>query len=124
MHAHHNRLAVGGLILALPALTLCTLGLLQSLFGLETASNLTDTLGVLIHPVVILGGVALAFFINLWPALDVDYQSDEEAFSLKITVRRYWSNLSIVGLTLLLVSIIFVYLLAENFGIFQGLRGG
>ncbi len=117
MRQHHNSIALSGILLLLPALTLCTLGILFSL-GMTTAGTLLDKLGWFTHPAIIIGGIATAFLLNLWSVMNRAAHADQSPFSITVIVRKRYSNLIILLLSFLLLAIIFLYLMAENLQIF------
>ena len=100
--ARPSRLAVVSIIFILPALLLCLSGLLQL-----SASN------VLIHPVLVLGGLALAIGLNMLPVLRAQIDNGNVVGQVRIKIRLL--NLSLLGLSLLLLATIMVYGFIENF---------
>ena len=100
--ARPYRLALASGILIFPALLLCLSGLLQL-----SASN------VLIHPVLVLGGLILAIGLNMMPVLKA--QMDEGNVVSVVRIKGRLLNLSLLGLSLLLLATIMVYGFVENF---------
>jgi xanthine/uracil permease len=97
-----NRLALVSGILIFPALLLCLSGLLQL-----SASN------VLIHPVLVLGGLMLAIGLNMMPVLKA--QIDKGNVVSVVRIKGRLLNLSLLGLSLLLLATIMAYGFIENF---------
>jgi len=116
-----HRIAALGLLLIVPALILCFTGILQSLLG---TSQFNDTLAIfkldslLFHPVVLLGGLSLAFALNLITVARLRIQ--DGSLTGTIQLRGKLLNLGLLACIGLLLSIIFLYLLTENFQIFAG----
>ena len=117
-----QKLAWLGLILYIPAIVLVSSGVAFSL-GYSTLSALTapftNTFG---NPVIVLGGLLVGFLLALLPILRVNLRNHDGELVSTIRLKLNWLNILIVGMSLLMVSVIFVYLLAENFGIFAALR--
>ena len=97
-----NRLALASGILIFPALLLCLSGLLQL-----SASN------VLIHPVLVLGGLMLAIGLNTMPVLKAQIDNGNVVSVVRIKGRLL--NLSLLVLSLLLLATIMAYGFIENF---------
>jgi hypothetical protein len=95
-------LALASAVLILPSLLLCLSGLLQL-----SASN------VLIHPVLVLGGLMSAIGLNMMPVLKA--RIDEGNVVSVVRMKGRLLNLSLLGLSLLLLSTIMVYGFIENF---------
>ena len=113
--------ALMGLVLIAPALLLVVTGVLQSAGvvsdsqGRSLADQATGLLRGLYHPAVILGGLLLAFALNVRPVLRVDLKRQPQAIVGMVTVRgRLW-NLVSVGLALGLLGAILAYAFVENF---------
>jgi asparagine N-glycosylation enzyme membrane subunit Stt3 len=102
------QVATAGFVLLLPALSLVSAGLADSDIRLAPA---------LVHPVVVMGGLALAFLINAWSVMRVGVRKDDGTVVGTIAVRLRGSmmNLAAIGLSGLLVAIIAAYLFVENF---------
>ena len=100
------RAAVLGLLLLLPALVLVSTGLLD----LERPD-------VLVHPVLVMGGLLLAFALNALPVLRVRFVYEEGALvgSMSLRLRGTALNLTALGLSSLLLAAITVYAFVENF---------
>ncbi len=103
-----NMLAVIGFVGIIPALLIC----LSGLSGLNL--NLPQ---ILIHPLVILGGLALALAINALPITHLNAHLEDNNFVGSVTVRLKGSlmNFGVIVLSLALLATIAVYLFVENF---------
>lgn len=58
-------LALAGLVLSLPALILCSGGILQSVFGMRSFNESIDYSNILFSPVVLLGGLFAGCLLNV-----------------------------------------------------------
>lgn len=124
-HAQARNLAFVSFVFALPALIFVPAGILFSL-GLPQLSDLifnaTDQspfLRLFIHPVVLMGGVSLAFLLNLLPIcrVNIERQAGELVSTLRLR-KGHWLNLTFITLSLTALAVMLLYGLAENFGIF------
>jgi len=115
------------LILLLPALFLAVPGVTQSLSGspglydaLRTGLNIGDInlLAWLIHPLAVLGGLGLALLLGAVSLLSITSENEHESFVTMIAVRKSAWNLVPFGLGIVLATVIFLYMIAENFGPF------
>jgi hypothetical protein len=99
-------LAIVGFVVTVPALLICLLGPL----GLEPPALLT-------HPVVILGGLALALAMNTLPVARVNARMEDGNFvgSVTISLKDSLMNFGVIALCLVLLAIITLYLFVENF---------
>lgn len=99
-------LAIVGFVVIVPALVMCLLGPL----GLEPPRILT-------HPVVILGGLALALAINTLPVAHVNARMEDDNFvgSVTISLKGSLMNFGVIALSLVLLATIAFYLFVENF---------
>lgn len=116
MKQNNIRLAAIGIILILPALTLCVGGILQSGFGLSQFNEAINFDMLFFNPAVLIGGLGLAVGLNLWPVVRIRFQDGNLVGTVK--VRDSVANLGLIALISLLTGIIFLYLLAENLQIF------
>ena len=105
-----------GLVLIIPALILCTGGLALSLLGMNAFSSAINFDLFIFNPAVLLGGLFLAFILNLLVVAPVKIQ--DGSLTAAIRLRGKVLNLGLLTCIGLLLSIIFLYLLAENFQIF------
>ena len=97
-----------GFLPILPAVILVSTSLLGREGGLPAA---------LVHPVVVLGGLALAAALNAWSVFrfGVRREGDDFVGTIAIRVRGGVTNLLAIGLSGVLVAIITAYLFVENF---------
>lgn len=104
----YTRTAVLGLLLVLPALILVSTGLLDLQVELP---------GTLIHPVLVMGSILVAFAVNAFPLFRVRPGVDGDALvgTMSLRLRGTSLNLAAVGLSTLLLAVIVVYLFVENF---------
>ena len=118
--------AVLGALAAIPAAVLVVSGLLYSLSGSRAVEQALDSTlfepqglvyRVLLHPVTVLGGLALALTLNLIPLLRIrlDRQSGNLIGTLAVRLRAAHLAVSAVGLTLL--ALILAYAFTENFAV-------
>jgi len=118
--------AILGAAAALPAAVIVVSGLVYIFGGNPAAeqtldSTLFDPEGfayrVLLHPVIVLGGLALALALNLLPLLRVqlDRQPGNLAGTLAVRLRSTHLAISAVGLGLL--AVLLVYGFTENFAV-------
>ena len=112
---HHVSLATIGFVLVIPVLILCFGGILQSL-GYPAFNKSVDYTSSLFSPVTILGGLFLGFLLNLLSVFRLKFEEGHLVGTLRLAGRLL--NLSMIAFATLLVSIISVYLLAENLAIF------
>lgn len=108
-----KKIAVTGLVLIVPAILLCVGGLLQAFFGITSVSNALNYQSFIFSPFIILGGLFVAFVINLLSIFHIKYQDGDIVSTLHIKGKLI--NLVIIGAITFLGSIIFLYLLVENF---------
>ena len=101
------RIAALGLLLLLPA------------FVLVSPSHLLQlsSTNPLIHPVVILGGLLLAFALNLLPVVRLTLHLEGDILACVIHLKGRWLNLAVVAVSVCLATIIIVYVFVENFQI-------
>jgi hypothetical protein len=101
-HVH----AAAGLVLLSPALILVSSGLL----GL-------DRPGALVHPVLVMGGLALALTVNALPVLRIRVRGEGESLVGTIAVRTRGAALNLLALAAggVLLATITAYLFLENF---------
>ena len=102
----HLQVAVAGFLLLLPALILVSSGLL----GLEPPA-------VLIHPVLVMGGLLLAFTFNALSVLRVRFGQDGTNLvgTISVRVRGSVTNLTALMISCILFATITAYLFVENF---------
>jgi len=120
-----KRLMWLGLVTLLPALLIVIPGVLFSVFGIARPMNALDALFIrytplelLIHPLLILGGVFVALLLNASAIVRVNLQRETDGLTATIRLKNQLVNWLVVGFGVSLLGIIFIYLLAENFQIF------
>lgn len=111
-----------GLAALLPALLIVVPGLLQSLLGITAPNDALDYflkqyqyLGLVIHPVLVLGGLLLAGMLNLPPALELHWQRQPEGLAGMLTLKPGFLHWALVLASLLLLTVILGYAFVENF---------
>jgi hypothetical protein len=102
----NGQVAIVSFLLLLPALVLASYGFL----GLEPPA-------AVVHPVLVMGGLLLAFAVNALAVLRVRFGHDEDALMATISVRVRGSVLNLTAFVLccLLFATIAAYLFVENF---------
>ncbi|MCH7638487.1 MAG: hypothetical protein IH855_03360 [Bacteroidetes bacterium] len=103
-------LATLGFVLSLPALLLFISGMLQSFSGIEVML----LPHALLHPAVILGGLALALVLNARATLRIRKEDSETGITISLDIARRKANLAVLGIGLFLLGAIFAYLFVEN----------
>ena len=108
----------------IPALLLIIPGLSQSL-GYMTPNNAMDNLyasapylEILRSPALLLGGLLLAFILNLLSALTLRFERGTDGLTGVITFKPVLIHWAFIGMSLLMVGVILVYAFFENFGPF------
>ena len=124
--ANNRQLALLGLLFTIPALIIFIPGVLQSGLVLTQLNDTLDRLifhspiGVvrlLIHPVVVLGGLFLALSLNAMPVVQAKFQLNKGNLVSIITIKGKLLNLGILALTLFLTAALLLYAFVENFQI-------
>ena len=115
-----NRLALLGLVGTVPALIIVLGGFWQVMFGKpniwETLFHLTAQ-SLIIHPVLVLGGLFLAIVFNIAPILSVKFQPSQDSISATVKVRWRLLNVAVFMLSSFLLCLILMYAFVENFRI-------
>ena len=104
-------------------------GLLFSLFSLAGPMNAlfgtlenSAWLSWLLHPVVIMGGLAVSLLLTAWPVVRLEVNNHQDRLVGSLTIRKgYWLHIVVLGTAVIFILIIFAYLLAENLLLFQTL---
>lgn len=124
MELHNKNFLWISLVALIPALLLIIPGLSQSL-GYMAPNNAMDNLytnapylEILRSPVLLLGGLLLAFLLNLLPALTLRFKQGPEGLTGVLTFKPALLHWAIIGMSLLMVGIILIYAFVENFGPF------
>jgi hypothetical protein len=119
----HNKSSLWvSLIALIPALLLVIPGIMRSGLGYLGPNDALDTmfakapaLQILLSPIVLLGGLLLAFILNLTPAIKLRFEHQPEGLTSVITFKPVILHWIFVGISLLIVGIILVYAFFENF---------
>jgi hypothetical protein len=103
---NQKKLATVGLFLLIPALTLVISGLFRF-----------DVPYLLIHPVLVLGGLVGSMAINLWAVARIytRLENGNLVSALSIRIRGTLINLCVLAVSLSLLGTIALYLFVENF---------
>jgi len=120
----HNKSSLWiSLAAIMPALFLVIPGILQSGFGYLGANDARDTLfatvpvlELFLNPVLILGGLLLAFIMNILPATTFRFERKPEGLTSTITFKPVLLHWVFIGASLLIVGVILIYAFVENFG--------
>ena len=118
-----NRTTLISAVLMLPALLLCTCGVLHTAFGLAPANDLIGTIlatatgRILLSPIVVLGGVAATLALNFWAACRVHLGFDTGTVYVTFHVARALGPLIVIALAMLLAGTLLLDGLVENFRI-------
>ena len=116
-----NRIAAISALLALPALFLCTCGVLYSALGLTAANNLLDSIfatslgRMLLSPVAVVGGVLTSLALNVWALCRVHVGLDTGTFYVTFYIARALPNLILAGFATVLATLLLAYAFVENF---------
>ena len=116
MSRQNRKIAVLGVFLIIPALILCAAGAAQSLLGMNGFSNAINFELFIFDPALLMGGLFLAFALNLLTIARLKIQNGNLTGSLILRGRLL--NLGLLTSVSLLLCSIFLYLLAENFQVF------
>ena len=108
-------------IALIPALILIIPGILQSGFGYLVLNDRLDALyadapalSIVRAPVILLGGIFLAFVLNAIPAIRLRFERQPEGFTSVITFKPLLWHWVIVGLCILMTGILLTYGILEN----------
>ena len=120
-----KRIIFIGFLLLIPTFMIAIPGLLQSALGITTPNEFLDRLylqtpilEILINPVIILGGLFLAFALNTSQVIRFSIQRQEDSLAGTIVLRGGLLHWGIVLTCLFFVLVISAYALAENFQVF------
>lgn len=112
------------LIVLVPASMLVTTGILQSGFGITAPNDALDALfqryallKLIIHPLILLGGLGAALILNLLPASRLQWNSESQSLSATLTLKNNLMHWALVGVSLILLGTILLYSMVENFNI-------
>ena len=125
MGLHNKNFLWISLVALIPVLMLIIPGISQSLLGNLDPNNAMDSLyaktpylEILRNPIILLGGLMLAFILNLLPALTLRFEHQPEGLTGVITFKPVLIHWALIGTSLLMVGVILVYAFFENFGPF------
>ena len=110
-------LAIVGFILCIPAFYLVTTGVLFSLFGLNMIDPVQNTIGFILHPIIILGGLGLAFALNILPVVQTRLVTEKSSLVITIFFKDRVRNILLILMCLTLLGAILLYGIVENFDI-------
>lgn len=109
------------LIALIPALILIIPGILQSGFGYLVLNERLDTLyadapalKIVTAPVILLGGIFLAFVLNAIPAIRLRFERQPEGLTSVITFKPLLWHWIFIGLSILMAGILLTYGILEN----------
>lgn len=119
----HNKSSLWvSLIVLFPALVLVIPGSMQSLFGYAGLNDALDTLRasvpvleILLNPFILLGGLFLAFILNVIPAVRLRFERQAEGLVSVVTFKPVILHWILIGMSLLIVGTILAYAFFENF---------
>jgi len=118
--------ALVGVLAALPAASLVLSGLLYTFSGSESLAQALDAtlfqadgffFRVVLHPITVLGGLALALALNLIPLLRIDVERGAETARATVALRLRRTHLAIAAAGLGLFAMILGYSFTENFAV-------
>jgi len=118
----NTKLAIGGLVLDLPALFIVSMGMLQMMLGMPDLSEslmkgIITPDSLILHPVVVLGGLILAIGLNSLPIFRIRLEPHNGSLLTIIRTELKFANLAVLGLSLFLLCSILLYAFGENFQI-------
>jgi hypothetical protein len=119
-----NRPALACMLLLAPAFALVSAGVLEAGFGLRGINDGLDrlmasvpALAVVIHPVVVMGGLLIAITANALPVIRLRLESNNEAVAATLIARRKVGNIAASLLGLILLGALLAYAFGENFSV-------
>lgn len=119
----HTRLAIIGFILTLAPLYFVAANVMEYEIGVPILSGPLEYLYAdprffhwfnIFSPILFLGGLSLALLSNLLPIVRCNVTREAGGIAGTITVKTRLSNLAIVGLSGLLLTVLIGYVLVEN----------
>jgi len=118
----HNKSSLWiSLVAVIPALILVIPGILQSAgyLGLnnmrDAAFTTAPALEILNNPVILMGGLFLAFILNVLPAVAFRLERRPEGLTSVITFKPVLLHWIFIGMSILMVGTILLYAFFENF---------
>jgi hypothetical protein len=122
LNAHNKSSLWISLIVIIPALVLIIPGILQSGFDYYGANDARDAalatipaLEILLNPIILMGGLFLAFVMNVLPAVTFHFERKPEGLTSTITFKPVLFHWIIVSASVLMVGTILIYAFFENF---------
>jgi hypothetical protein len=114
-----------GFLLLIPTFLIAIPGLFQSALSITAPNEFLDRLylqipifEILINPVIILGGLFLAFALNVSQIIRIGIKRQEDSLVGTVAARGNLLHWGVVLTCLLFALVILTYLLAENFQVF------
>ncbi|MBI2926885.1 MAG: hypothetical protein HYY24_14405 [Verrucomicrobia bacterium] len=121
MNVSKSAYALINVALMLPALLLCTAGVLFLAFGIEGANRFLETLmattpgKLLLSPFVVLGGPVVVVALNIWKVCHVSAERIDDEIVIALSIKRIFGHLLCVGVGTLLTILLLSYAFVENF---------
>ncbi len=121
MNISKNTAAMINVVLLLPALLLCTAGVLFLTFGIEGANRFLEAVTatavgrLLLSPGVVLGGPIVVVALNIWKVCHVSAERIDDELVIALSIKRIFGNLLCVGVGALLTILLLSYAFVENF---------
>lgn len=116
----YNWFAIFGLLTSIPALIIVGIGML-SVIGLgalaETFSHYITPQSLILHPVLVLGGLLVSIGLNIFPIFKIRFEPQVGALVTMITTRFRIANMFASTVSLFLLCAILLYAFGENFRI-------
>lgn len=109
-------LAAIGFVSSVPALFFCTFAMLVAYVGLESLNPVLEKyFSFLDSPVILLGGLTLAFLLNLLPIVRVEIRPDLGEVTGALMLKNRIQNIAVVVLSTCLLGLLLTYAFVENF---------
>ncbi|MCI0549962.1 MAG: permease prefix domain 2-containing transporter [Anaerolineae bacterium] len=117
MNLHNKPSLLVSLIALIPALLLVIPGIMQSGLGITKLNDaiFANVPSLLFSPAILLGGLLIAFVLNIIPAIKLHFERQPEGLTSVITFRPVLLHWIFVGMSVLMVGIILIYAFFENF---------
>lgn len=118
----YRRLALVGFMLAVPALLIVSVGILQIGFGLRGINDGLDALfseytalNIIIHSIVVIGGLLIGLTLNIIPVLRIKIELESGSIIGTLRIRDRLFNVGMSALSLSLFGTLLLYSFVENF---------
>jgi hypothetical protein len=118
-----NLLTVASLLLALPTAYFLLINILKFELGVDEpydsswplfeSVGIRESLGWNINLLILLGPV-VAFVLTIFQAVKINWHISKEHFLFQFTVRKRWFPLLVAAFSVSLLTVLFLYLFAEN----------